>query len=161
MQEKYFKMFRNTIPLHQLSCCDMKITSCTKPSSMNKPPKISRLIRLAIHAGHFNVFSLLVKKKKKNFHAFSVLVNYECCFFVPRACGDEESFGGFRENFIQPVVLYVPPRGFHSSVRGLKVKQPWGEGQRTTHLLYNHGQHRHGKLKRAIDHSLWQISIHS
>lgn len=69
-----------------------------------------------------SVFFSWVRKKKKyvyiyttRFSAFSLCRWIKHASLEPsptRACGDEESFGVFRENFIQPVVLHVPLRDF-------------------------------------------------
>lgn len=60
-------------------------------------------------------FSLGCGKKKyiytTRFSAFSLCRWIQHASLQPsptRVCGDEESFGVFRENLIQPVVLHVP-----------------------------------------------------
>lgn len=71
----------------------------------------------------FKVFCLLGKKemekKKKSarlcfFSAARLSILFKKCFCCssPSARKDEEGFGVFRENFIQPVVLHVPSREF-------------------------------------------------
>lgn len=70
--------------------------------------------------------------------------------FFPRASRDEERFGVFRENFIQPVVLHVPLREFPFLYEGSEAKQPRGEVQGATHLLYKHGKHRHGGAEGCL-----------
>lgn len=39
--------------------------------------------------------------------------------FLPRACRDEQTFGVFRENFIQPEVLHVSPGGVSAPLSGV------------------------------------------
>lgn len=60
-----------------------------------------------------------------------------------------------------------PQGSFLSSVRGLKAKQPWGEGQGATHLLYKHGEHRtrwsgrlFTRLTKRINHC-WSLCARS